>query len=138
MNERRNEVKFKARGKRVCARRKNFEFYNNALRDLPGLSFMPEAPWGRHTRWLTVIQVDPTQFGATREDIRLSLEAKNIEARPVWKPMHLQPVFAGYEKFGGAVAEELFERGLCVPSGSNLSEEDLERVVAVIRRMEKN
>jgi pyridoxal phosphate-dependent aminotransferase EpsN len=79
--------------------------------------------------------VDPAAFGADREEIRLALEAENIEARPVWKPMHLQPVFAACDRFGGEVAEDLFNRGLCLPSGSNLSESDLERVVEVVRRV---
>jgi pyridoxal phosphate-dependent aminotransferase EpsN len=120
---------------RVQARRRNFAFYQETLGDLPGIAFMPEAPWGRHTRWLTVITVNPDEFGADREAIRLALEAQNIEARPVWKPMHLQPVFAGCEAVGGAVAEEFFVNGLCLPSGSNLSQDDLERVVDVIRRV---
>lgn len=120
---------------RVAARRKNFDFYVRTLGDLPGISFMPEATWGKHTRWLTVIQVDPNEFGADREAIRLALEAENIEARPVWKPMHLQPVFAKYDSVGGRVAEELFEKGLCLPSGSNLTQEDLQRVVDVIRQV---
>jgi pyridoxal phosphate-dependent aminotransferase EpsN len=94
---------------------------------------MPEADWGRHSRWLTCITVDPAEFGATREELRLALEEQNIEARPVWKPMHLQPVFADCEHVGGAVAERLFERGLCLPSGSNLNDGDLARVVAVIQ-----
>jgi len=94
---------------------------------------MPEAPWGRCTRWLTVITVDPAQFGATREDIRLALEAENIESRPLWKPMHLQPVFAGCELVGGAVAEDLFAHGLCLPSGTAMSEGDQMRVVELIR-----
>lgn len=118
---------------RVQARRDNFDFYQEALGELPGLAFMPEAPWGRHTRWLTCITVDPETFGATREDLRLALEAENIEARPVWKPIHLQPLFAGCESVGGAVAADLFTRGLCLPSGSNLSPADLLRVVDVIR-----
>jgi pyridoxal phosphate-dependent aminotransferase EpsN len=122
---------------RVEARRRNFEFYRQTLGDLPGIGFMPEAPWGRCTRWLTVITVDPAEFGADRETIRLALEAENIEARPVWKPMHLQPVFAGCEAVGGAVAEEFFANGLCLPSGSNLSESDLARVVDVIRRVQQ-
>ena len=79
--------------------------------------------------------VDPAHFGADRETIRLALEAENIEARPVWKPMHVQPVFAGCETVGGAVAEEFFRDGLCPPSGSNLCEDDLARVVAVIKRI---
>lgn len=117
---------------RVQARRRNFAYYKQHLGMLPGISFMPEAPWGRHTRWLTCILVDPELFGATREDIRLALEAENIEARPVWKPMHLQPVYADCERVGGAVAEYLFGRGLCLPSGSNLTEADLARVVDVV------
>lgn len=119
---------------RVQARRHNFAYYQQTIGDLPGISFMPEADWGRHTRWLSVITVDPKQFGATREDIRLALEAENIEARPVWKPMHLQPVFADCEYIGGGVAEGLFRDGLCLPSGSNLSEADLERVADAIRK----
>jgi dTDP-4-amino-4,6-dideoxygalactose transaminase len=118
---------------RVEARRRNFHYYYTTLGDLPGLNFMPEAPWGRHTRWLTTLTIDPLEFGLGRERVRLALEAENIEARPVWKPMHLQPVFAGCEAVGGSVAEDLFERGLCLPSGSNLIEADLERVVEVIR-----
>lgn len=120
---------------RVAARRRNFERYRAALADLPGLEFMPEAPWGRATRWLTCITLDPAVFGADREALRQALAAEEIESRPVWKPMHLQPVFAGIPTVGGAVAEDLFTRGLCLPSGSNLSESDLERVVAVIRRV---
>jgi len=122
---------------RVQARRRNFTFYQQSIGDLPGVDFMPEAPWGRHTRWLTVMTVDPAHFGADRETIRLALEAENIEARPVWKPMHLQPVFAGCEAVGGAVAEEYFANGLCLPSGSNLNEDDLGRVVEVIRRVQQ-
>jgi pyridoxal phosphate-dependent aminotransferase EpsN len=118
---------------RVAARRRNFDYYVHALGGLPGLGFMPEAPWGRHTRWLTCITIDPAQFGADRETIRLALERENIDARPLWKPMHLQPVFAGYESVGGGVVEELFDRGLCLPSGSNLTDLDLARVAAVIR-----
>ncbi|MHB9143933.1 MAG: DegT/DnrJ/EryC1/StrS family aminotransferase [Symbiobacteriia bacterium] len=119
---------------RVQARRSNFEFYVRALGDLPGLEFQPEAPWGHHTRWLTCITINPANFGVDREEVRMALEAENIESRPVWKPMHLQPVFSPYRVVGGAVAEDLFNRGLCLPSGSNLAQGDLERVVAVIRR----
>ena len=93
---------------------------------------MPEPEGFRSTRWLTCMLVDPTGFGASREDIRLHLEAENIEARPVWKPMHMQPVFRSFPTVGGAVAEELFEFGLCLPSGSNMSEESRERVVSTV------
>ncbi len=120
---------------RVNARRANCATYEKAFADLPGISFMPEAPWNRCTRWLTCILVDPVGFGADREAIRLALEAENIEARPVWKPMHLQPVFAHCDRFGGEVSEDLFNRGLCLPSGSNLTEADLQRVIAVVRRV---
>ncbi|MHB1035286.1 MAG: DegT/DnrJ/EryC1/StrS family aminotransferase [Pirellulales bacterium] len=118
---------------RVERRRANFEFYRQALGDLPGIDFMPEHPRGRSTRWLTVVTIDPQAFGAAREEIRLALDRQNIEARPVWKPMHLQPAFSGCGIRGGAVAEHLFERGLCLPSGSNLSEADRERVVEIVR-----
>lgn len=120
---------------RVIARRRNFEFYAQALRDLPGISFMPEAPWGRHTRWLTTLTIDASEFGADREAVRLALSEENIEARPLWKPMHCQPVFANYKSVGGAVSEALFADGLCLPSGSNLSVSDLERVTEVIHRV---
>jgi pyridoxal phosphate-dependent aminotransferase EpsN len=117
---------------RVEARRRNFEFYRQALSDLPGLEFMPEAPWGVHSRWLTTLTIDPLQFGADRETVRLALEAENIEARPVWKPMHRQPIFKDYECLGGTVAEDLFERGLCLPSSSSLTLEELERVAHAV------
>ena len=120
---------------RVQVRRKNFEFYRQALVDLPGIAFMPEAPWGRATRWLACITVDPAEFGADREAIRLALEAEDIESRPLWKPMHLQPVFAGCKVVGGSVAAGLFERGLCLPSGTSLTDADLTRVADVVRRM---
>ena len=119
---------------RVAARRRNFEYYQRALGDLPGIEFMPEAPYGRCTRWLTCLTIDPEAFGATRDDVRLALEKENIEARPLWKPMHLQPVFKGCRVSGGGVSERLFENGLCLPSGSALTEEDLERICAVVRR----
>lgn len=122
---------------RVAARRRNYEFYVETIGRLPGISFMPEAAYGRCNRWLTCILVEPAGFGATREDIRLALEAENIEARPVWKPMHLQPVFKGCRMVGGRVSEEIFEKGLCLPSGSNLERSDLERVAEVIRRVFK-
>ncbi len=117
---------------RVAARRRNFEVYQQALENLPGIEFMPEAPFGRATRWLTCLTINPAAFGANREQVRLALAEQQIEARPVWKPLHLQPVFADCESIGGSVAEDLFERGLCLPSGSNLTTEDLERVIQAI------
>ena len=120
---------------RVAARRRNFAFYQEALGELPGLVFQPEAAWGTHNRWLTTLTVDPAEFGADREAVRVALEAENVEARPVWKPMHMQPVFSQFERVGGAVAEALFRDGLCLPSGSNLTESDLERVASLVRRV---
>lgn len=120
---------------RVNARRANCAFYQQAFRGLPGLEFMPEAPFGRATRWLTCITIDPAASGVDREQVRLALAEQNIEARPVWKPMHLQPIFAGTRCYGGAVAERLFAHGLCLPSGSNLTPADLDRVAGAVRRV---
>ncbi len=120
---------------RVQARRRIYERYVAGLSDLPGLSFQPEAPWGRHTRWLTVMLVDREAFGRGPEDIRQALEGLGIETRPVWKPLHLQPVFHGAETLGGGVAEDLFARGLCLPSGSSLTPEEQDRVIEAIRSL---
>lgn len=117
---------------RVLARRSHFEYYKNALENIPGISFMPEAPYGRSNRWLTCLTIEPEAFGATREDVRMDLESRGIESRPVWKPMHLQPVFSSCRRRGGAIAEELFERGLCLPSGNNLRKEDRKEIVDII------
>lgn len=118
---------------RVAARRANCAAYQEGLSNVPGISFMPEATWGTHNRWLTVVMIDPSQFGADRETIRLALESENIEARPVWKPMHMQPVYSQYESIGGEVAEKLFKDGLCLPSGSSMSNEEIARVIHIIR-----
>ncbi len=117
---------------RVAARRHNCEVYEKALGNLPGIEFMPEAPWGSATRWLTCLTIDPAAFGADREQVRLALAAEQIEVRPVWKPLHMQPIFTDCDCFGGEVAEDLFDRGLCLPSGSNLSDEDLDCVIGAI------
>ena len=117
---------------RVDQRRANYEFYRETRGDLPGIDFMPEHPRGRSTRWLTCATVDPDAFGATRDDIRLAMEAQNVESRPAWKPMHLQPVFASCRVRGGGVAEEVFQQGLCLPSGSNLSDDDRLRVADIV------
>jgi dTDP-4-amino-4,6-dideoxygalactose transaminase len=120
---------------RVLARRRNCDVYRSALGSLPGLSFMPEAPWGRSSRWLTCIQVNPELFGADPEVIRLALEAENIESRPLWKPMHLQPIFADCEMVGGDVSAGLFAMGLCLPSGSALTEQELARVCGAVTQV---
>lgn len=118
---------------RVRQRRSNFDFYRGALGDLPGLTFMPEAEYGTSTRWLTVVLVNPEEFGCSAEDLRLRLEAANIESRPAWKPMHLQPLYSSCRHVGGAVSERLFREGLCLPSGSSLSDGDLNRVADAVR-----
>ena len=118
----------------VSKRRKIFEWYTARLGALPGVAFMPEAPYGRANRWLTVMTLDPAQTAATPEKIRLALEAENIEARPVWKPMHEQPVFRGCAIYGGPVAAKLFRNGICLPSGSALTENDVDRISGIVRK----
>ena len=118
---------------KVRATRHNFEVYQEALGDLPGVEFMPQAPWGRHTRWLTCLTIDPEAAGVDREGVRTLMVERNIEARPVWKPMHLQPVFADAQMIGGDVAEDLFARGLCLPSGSSLTGAQRQRVIDTFR-----
>ncbi len=122
-------------GDRVATRTRTFQYYQRSLGDLPGVAFMPEASYGTPNHWLTCVTIDPLTFGASREDVRLALEAENIESRPVWKPLHLQPAFEGCRVRGGAVARSIFERGLCLPSGSSLTDRDLERVVATVRNV---
>ncbi len=121
---------------RVAARRAVFERYREAFAAVEGFDFMPEASYGRATRWLTTLTVDPARCGATRDAIIDALEKDNIEARPVWKPMQLQPLFAGHRYYphrpGENVSEALFASGLCLPSGSNLSAAEQQRVIDVI------
>jgi len=97
---------------------------------------MPLDTRGAWNGWLTVIVVDPGRFGASREDLRLALEKEDIESRPVWKPLHLQPVFNGSRFRGRGVAERAFEQGLCLPSGSSLGAGDRDRTIAVIRGLQ--
>lgn len=118
---------------RVESRRAVNRRYREALGDLPGIGFLPEAAYGRSNCWLTCVTLNAERFGATREQVRVALEAEQIEARPVWKPMHLQPVFADCRVRGGAVSEALFADGLCLPSGSSLTPEEQTRVVNVLR-----
>ena len=118
---------------RVAARRAVFERYRGGLGDLPGLSLMPEPAWGRSSRWLSVILVDPRRAGTDREELRHALLAAGVESRPVWKPMHLQPAFRRAPHAGGEVAAQLFEQGLCLPSGSGLAPAAQARVIEVIR-----
>ena len=114
-------------------RRRINAFYRNELQTIPGIAFMPEAAFGRPNRWLTCITIDPDSTGVTNETVRLCLEKRNIQSRQIWKPMHLQPLYEDSRFFGGEVSEELFNRGLCLPSGSGMTEGDLTRVVSGIR-----
>jgi len=120
---------------RIAARQRNYNEYRAALSQLPGLSFMPQAAYGQPNYWLTCLLIDPAAFGATRDHLLRALEAENIESRPVWKPLHLQPVFAQCRVRGGAVSQNIFEHGLCLPSGSNLNEHDLQRIIGIIRKI---
>jgi pyridoxal phosphate-dependent aminotransferase EpsN len=122
---------------RVAARKRNRALYEAALGDLPGIDFMPLSPAGEANCWLTCLTIDPAAFGATREDVRLALDRQNIESRPVWKPLHLQPVFADCRMRASGVSEGIFERGLCLPSGSSLAEADLRRVCEVIHEVHR-
>lgn len=119
--------------RRVEARRAIFERYLESLGTLPGWTFAPEVTTGRANRWLTCATLDPRQARGSRDAVLDRLASANIEARPVWKPMHLQPAFAHCEYKGGRVAQELFEHGLCLPSGSGMTAEEQERVIDVIR-----
>jgi dTDP-4-amino-4,6-dideoxygalactose transaminase len=121
---------------RISKRRSNFEFYVRNLSHIKGLRFLYEKPSSFSNRWLTTIIVDPViSGGITREIIHEALDMKNIETRPLWKPMHLQPVFEKCPSYVNNVSENLFNNGLCLPSGSNLSQEDLDRVVTNIKRV---
>jgi dTDP-4-amino-4,6-dideoxygalactose transaminase len=117
---------------RVEARRHINRRYRELLADTPGIAFMPEAGYGRTNCWLTCIIVDPDRAGTDRERIRLALEAEDIESRPLWKPMHLQPVYRDAPVYGGEVSAALFEHGLCLPSGSALHDDDQRRVVGTL------
>lgn len=120
----------------LARRREIHTFYLEKLSDLPGITVFDNPSSAFHSNfWLTCILVEPKLAGFTREDVRLAMEAANIETRPLWKPMHLQPVFANAPYYGNGVAGHLFETGLCLPSGAGLTDEDLLRVVEVIKKM---
>ena len=115
------------------SRRRDIAFrYRDAFADLQGISLMPQAAWGQHTNWLSVFLVNEGQLGVSRDALIAALSEADIESRPVWKPMHLQPLYADAPMYGGAVAEDLFTRGLCLPSGSSLSEASQQRVIDII------
>ena len=118
---------------RVAQRRAVFERYSQAFSDIPGIVMQPEAPWGLHTRWLSVISLDASLLSLTSRDLVRELEDECIEARPVWRPMHTQPVFADTDVVGGAVADALYAAGVCLPSSSSLTLEQQDRVVEAVR-----
>jgi dTDP-4-amino-4,6-dideoxygalactose transaminase len=117
--------------KRVEKRRSNFSFYEAAFHDVPDVSFQKEEEGSLSNRWLTAIMIAPNAIEP--EAIRVYLEKEQIETRRVWKPMHLQPVFKTAPYFGGTVSEQLFDTGLCLPSGSNLTDDDLNRIATAVR-----
>ena len=119
---------------RVAARRRIRESYREQLGGLPGISLMPEASYGESNAWLTTILVEPSEFGADSEALRQELERHNIESRRVWKPLHCQPAFTGTRCRGGSVAEWIFARGLNLPSGSALTDTDIDRICGIVRR----
>ena len=123
----------KVLGLRVRQRREIAFRYHRAFADLAGISLMPQAPYGLHTNWLSCFLIEEKRLGCTRDELIQALARANIESRPVWKPMHLQPLYAGCETFGGSVAEALFRRGICLPSSSSLTLEEQLRVVNTVR-----
>jgi dTDP-4-amino-4,6-dideoxygalactose transaminase len=122
---------------RITRRRAIHGRYVEALSDVPGVGFLPIAGYGEPNFWLTCITVDPGRSGTDRETIRLALEDQDIEARPTWKPLHLQPVFADDAVVGGAVCAGIFDHGLCLPTGSALSVTDQDRVIDVVRGLSR-
>ena len=120
-------------GAKVDRRRQIDATYRRLLGDHAGLEFMPNAEYGQPNSWLTVLTVDSAEFGASRDDIIRALSAENIEARPAWKPMHLQVAFSQASRRGGHFAAAIFERGVCLPSGSSLTDDELAEVVSIVR-----
>ncbi len=119
--------------RRVATRRAHFEAYKSALSDLPGVRFMPIADPDGANYWLTCFTLNPAEHPITRDVLLVALENADIEARPLWKPLHLQPVFKNKACFGGELAADLFERGICLPSGSGMSGDERQRVIDAIR-----
>lgn len=122
--------------KHVALRRKNNQFYQNLFKDVVGITVFKEPSedyFSNH--WLSCVLIDKSVTGFSREDLSLQLEKENIESRPLWKPMHLQPVFKDCLYFGMQVAENLFEKGLCLPSGSNLTNDDRKRIEVSIKKL---
>ncbi len=119
--------------RRVDRRRAHNRAYRAALADVPGIAFMPEAPAGRASFWLTALAIDPAVTGIDRDAVRIHLEKLDIEARPVWKPMHLQPFYAACKMVGGGVSDRIFAHGLCLPSGSSLTDAERDKIALEVR-----
>jgi pyridoxal phosphate-dependent aminotransferase EpsN len=119
---------------RVKQRRAIAFRYHDAFADLPGISLMPQASYGLHTNWLSCFLLEEERFGCIRDQLINVLDVANIESRPVWKPMHLQPLYAHCQSYGGEVAEDLFLRGICLPSSSSLSESEQLYVINQVRK----
>ena len=119
---------------RVAARREIFNRYKDVLQLYGGISFQPETIGMSSNRWLTTMLIDPyySHYNITQELVRNILETENIETRPLWKPLHMQPVFKDAPYFGEGISEELFEKGICLPSGSNMTAGDVRRVISKI------
>jgi dTDP-4-amino-4,6-dideoxygalactose transaminase len=120
-------------GERVAARQAIARRYAEAFADLPGVCLQPQAPWSTHTRWLSVVQLDSSLYPSRVPDLVRALDRADIEARPVWRPMHTQPLYAEAARVGGAVAESLYTNGICLPSSSSLSADEQARVVTAFR-----
>jgi dTDP-4-amino-4,6-dideoxygalactose transaminase len=118
---------------RVERRRQIFQRYQRNLEGLPGVGWMPEAGWNTATRWLSVMRLHPETTGIGPEDLRLRLQAHGIESRPVWKPLHQQPVLQGIRMFNNGVADQLFREGLCLPSGTAMTDEQVDEVSGILR-----
>jgi pyridoxal phosphate-dependent aminotransferase EpsN len=118
---------------RVQRKREIFELYQERIGDLPGVMFMPEPDFCRSTRWLTCLTINPDLSGTNRDKVIQTLGKYNIESRATWKPMHLQPLYKNYQIVGGAVSARLFEEGLCLPSGTAMTDEDLNRIISIVR-----
>jgi len=123
---------------RVNKKREIFDWYVEELADLPGVTFMPEASYGRCTRWLTTLTIDADKFGAGPLDVIAALEKENIESRPVWNPLHLHKAFNDCRVVGGSVSRELYEKGLCLPSGTIMTRNDVGRVATIVRSVSKS
>lgn len=124
---------------RVSQRRRNNSLYKEFFSNIEGVTFQTEPNTDFFSNyWLTAILIDPTlTSGISREDVRLALDTENIESRPLWKPMHLQPVYHGAKFYGTGVCEKLFEQGLCLPSGSNLTQEEFDRIFQALSKIFK-